>query len=131
MIYIKLQNGSLKITSHQACNISRIFAECPISVAVFRASMFRASSVAMFRASREQLGNMFKENIFKKILNGKVAFLLKVYDLMITNVDLLANASNHKLMFHSMFHSELFTNIYFKNIPRISLEYCNIMKMLL
>ena len=41
-----------------ACNILRIFAEC-------------SPSVAMFRATRERLGNMFKENIFKETAMGK------------------------------------------------------------
>ena len=41
---------------------------------------------AIFWAFREHLGNTLKENIFKQILNGKVVFVLKVYDLTITNV---------------------------------------------
>ena len=36
--------------------------------------------------------------IFLKILDGNVVFVLKVYDLTITNVDLLANSSNRKAM---------------------------------
>ena len=47
-----------------ARNIPGIFAECSLSV-------------AMFRASRKHLGNILKENIFKKILNGKVVFFVK------------------------------------------------------
>ena len=66
----------------------------------------------MLRASRGHLGNILKENIFKKILNGKVVFVLKVYNLMITDVDLLANSSNHKAMFPE----------YWKNILRISIS---------
>ena len=34
-------------------------------------------SVAMLQASTEHLGNILKENIFKKILNGKVVFCVK------------------------------------------------------
>ena len=49
---------------------------------------------------------------FSKILDGKVSFVLKVYDLTITNVDFLANPSNHKTMFPE----------YSKNIPRISVS---------
>ena len=78
---------------------SGIFAECSLSV-------------AMFRASGEHLGNILEENTFKKILNGKVVFVLKVYDLMMTNNDLLVNSSNHKAMFPE----------YLKNIPRISVS---------
>ena len=47
----------------------------------------------------------------KKILDGKVVFVFKVYDLMITNVDFLANSSNHKAVFPE----------YSKNIPLISI----------
>ena len=74
-------------------NIPGIFAECSLSV-------------SMFRTSREHLGNILKE---KTIFDGKVVFMLKVFDLTITNVDLLANSSNHKAMFPE----------YSKNIPRI------------
>ena len=66
----------------------------------------------MFGASREHLGKLLRENIFLKILDGKVALVLKVYDLMIANVDLLANFSNHKAMFPE----------YSKNIPRLSVS---------
>ena len=51
----------------------------------------------------------FKGKYFKKTLNGKVVFVLKVPDLTITNVDLLENSSNHKAMFPE----------YSKNIPGI------------
>ena len=47
---------------------------------------------------REHLGNMLKKIFFQKILDEKVVFVLKVYDLRITNVDLLANSGNHKAM---------------------------------
>ena len=45
----------------------------------------------MFGTSREHLGNILKEKIFLKVLDEKVVFVLKVYDLIITNVDLLAD----------------------------------------
>ena len=63
----------------------------------------------MFWASREHLGNILKENIFKNIFNGKVVFVLKMYDLTIKNIDLMVNSSNHKAMFPE----------YSKNIPQI------------
>ena len=69
-------------------NIPGIFAQCSLSVTIFR-------------SSREDLENILKENII---------LVLKVYDLTITNVDLLAKSSNHKAMFPK----------YSKNIPRIS-----------
>ena len=47
----------------------------------------------MFRTSREHLGNILKEKIYENVLDGKVVFVLKVYDLMILTVDLLANSS--------------------------------------
>ena len=56
-------------------------------------------SVAMSGTSREYLGNILKENIFLKALKGNIVFMLKVYDLIIKNVDLLANFSNHEVMF--------------------------------
>ena len=39
-----------------------------------------------------------KENFFSKDSRWKSCFVLKVYDLRITNVDLLANSGNHKAM---------------------------------
>ena len=69
-------------------------------------------SLAMFRTSREHLGNILKENIFLKVLDGKVVFVLIVYDLLITNVDLLANSSNHEVMFPE----------YLRNMPQISVS---------
>ena len=56
------------------------------------------------------MGNISKKNIFKNILDGKVVFVLKVYDFTKTNVDLLANSSNHEAMFPE----------YLTNIPQIS-----------
>ena len=64
----------------------------------------------MFGTSREHLGNILKEKIFGKVIGGKVIFVLKVYDLIITNVDLLANSSNHEVMFPE----------YSRNISRMS-----------
>ena len=66
----------------------------------------------MFRTSREHLGNILKEKIFLKVLRGKVVFVLKVYDLIIANADLLANSSNHEVMFPE----------YSKNIPQMSVS---------
>ena len=63
----------------------------------------------MFGTSSEHLGNILKEKIFLKVLDGKVVFVLKVYDLIIANADLLANSSNHEVMFPE--HS--------RNIPRM------------
>ena len=73
---------------------------------------------------------MSKKNIFKNILDGKVVFMLKVYDFTKTNVDLFADSSNHEAMFPE-YSTKLSTNFYFKNIPRISWEYCSFMKMFL
>ena len=53
----------------------------------------------MFETSREHLENILKEKIFVKVIDGKVVSALKMYDLIIINVDLLANSSNHELMF--------------------------------
>ena len=69
-------------------------------------------SVAMFETSREHLENILKEKIFLKVLKGKFAFALKVYDLTIRNVDLLANSRNHEVMFPE----------YSRNTPRISVS---------
>ena len=98
--------------SQPACNIPEILGECSLSV-------------ALFRASREYLRNILKENIFKKVLDGKVVFVLKVCDLTKTNVDLLTSSSNYKAMFLE----------YSQYIPRISISkmfqgYCrNILKL--
>ena len=82
----------------------------------------------MFGTSRKHLGNILKEKIFKKFLDENVAFVF----LIITNVDLLANSSNHEVMFQG--HSRNVPKIRtfcFENIPRISLEYYKVMKILL
>ena len=89
----------ITITSQLAHNIPGIFVEYSFSV-------------AKFQISREHLKNILKENTFKKINDEKVVFVLKVYDLTITNDDLLVNSSNHKAMFPE----------YSKNIPRISVS---------
>ena len=47
-----------------ARNIPGTFAKCFLSV-------------AMLRASREHLGNISRENIFRKIFDGKVFFVFK------------------------------------------------------
>ena len=73
-----------------------IFDECSLSVAIFGECSL---SVAIFGTSREHLGNTLKEKLSSKVLDGKVAFLLKVYDLIITNINLLGNSSNHKVIF--------------------------------
>ena len=86
-------------TTQPTRNILAAFAECSLSA-------------AMFGASRKHLGNILKEEIFWKVLIGKVFFMLKVYDLIITNVDLLANSSNNKVMFPE----------YTRNIPRMSVS---------
>ena len=72
------------------------FAECSLSVATFG-------------TSREHLENSLKEKIFLKVLDGKVVFVLTVYDLIITNVELLANFSNHEVIFPE----------YLRNIPQM------------
>ena len=82
-----------------ARNIPGIFAECSLSV-------------AMFGTSLEHLGNMLKEKIFLKVLDGKFVFVIKVYDLILANVDLLANSSNNKVMFPE----------YLRNIPRMTVS---------
>ena len=84
-----------------ARNITGIFVECSLSV-------------AMFGTSRQHLGNILKEKIFSKFLDGKVVFMLNVYDLIITNVDLLANSSYHVVMFPEYsrnIHECLFQNV--------------------
>ena len=35
----------------------------------------------------------------EEVLDGKVVLVLKVFDVIIKNVDLLANSNNHKVMF--------------------------------
>ena len=64
----------------------------------------------MFGTSREHFGNILKEKIFEKVLDGKVVLVLKVYDLIIVYVDLSANFSNHLVMFPE----------YSRNISRLS-----------
>ena len=96
-----------------ALNILGIFAEC-------------SHSAAMFRASRKHLGNILKENIFKKILNGKVNFMLKVYDLLICwQIPVIT-----KQCFQNIFE-EHSTNLCFQNIPKISPEYCKVTEIFL
>ena len=58
-------------------------------------------------------------------------FWLKVYDLTITNVDLLVNSSNRKASDVPRIFEEYSTNFCFKNIPKIFPEYCKVMKIFL
>ena len=99
--YIKVKNFKRKksVFTQRASNIPAIFAEC-------------SHSISIFWTSREHLGNVLKEKIFSKVLDGKVVFVLKVYDLIITNIYLLANSSNHEVMFPE----------YSRNIPQISVS---------
>ena len=61
---------------------------------------------------QEHLGSILKEYIFLKVLDGKFGFVLKVYDMIIKNVDFLANSSNHEVMFPG----------YSRNIPQMSVS---------
>ena len=88
-----------KITFFLDLEIKKIFAESSLSV-------------AMFGTSREHLGNILKGNIFWKVVYRKVVFVLKVYDLIITNVYLLANSNNWEINFRE----------YSRNIPRMSVS---------
>ena len=66
-----------------------------------------------------------KEKIFLKVLDGKVVFELKWYDLIIAYVDLLANSSNHEVTF-----SEYSRNIRRMPVSKISQGYPrNIVKL--
>ena len=67
-----------------ARKIPQIFAQCSLSV-------------AMFGTSREHLGNKLKKNIFWTVLDGKVVFVLKVYDLI------NKSRSNSQMPFSKMF----------------------------
>ena len=87
------------VISHPARNRLGIFAECSLSV-------------TMFGTPRELLANILKENVFFKVLDGKVVFVLKEYDWIITNVDVLVNSSNHEVIFPE----------YWRNIPQLSVS---------
>ena len=87
-----------------ARNSPGIFIECSLNIAMF--------GVAMFVTSREHLGIISKGNIFEKVFDGKVVFALKVYDLIITNVDLSVNSNNHEIIFPK----------YLANIPQMSVS---------
>ena len=52
----------------------------------------------------------FIGKVFLKVLDGKFVFVLKLYDLITTNVDLFTSLSNHKVMFPE----------YLRNISRMS-----------
>ena len=54
---------------------------------------------AVFGTFKEHSRNTLKEMIFITVLNGKVVFVLKVYDMIITNLDLLENSSNNEVTF--------------------------------
>ena len=91
----------------------------PSRHAIFRE--YSLSDHSTWKCSRHP-GNILKKNIFKKIINGKVAFVLKMmYDLTITNAYLLANSSNHKAMFpeHSKNIPQIYVSKNSKDIPRI------------
>ena len=96
---VKYQGLFLTTTTQQARNISGIFAECFLNV-------------VMFWTSREHLREHFQGKYFLTNSRRKSCLCVKMYDLTKTNVDLLANSSNHKTMFPE----------YLKNIPRISVS---------
>ena len=79
-----------------------------------RHAIFRESSlnVAMFGTSREHIGNILREKIFWKVLEEKGVFVINLYDLIITNVDLLVKSSNYEVMFPE----------YSRNIPPIAVS---------
>ena len=68
------------------------------------------------RCNFRDIEGTFRENFkgkdFLKNSRRKSCFVLKLYDLIITNVDLLANSINHKAMFPK----------YLRNIPRMSVS---------
>ena len=79
----------------------------------------------MFETSSEHLGNILKEKVFQKVLDGKVVFVLKVYGLVITNVGFLANFNNQEAMFPEysrnmwqMFVSKMFPR-HLRNIVKL------------
>ena len=86
-------------TTQPPRNIPGIFGVCFLNLAILETFW-------------EHLGNILKEKKFFKVLDGKVVFVLKVYDLIITNVDLLANFSSHDVMIPE----------YSRNIPLISVS---------
>ena len=58
-------------------------------------------------------------------MNGKAIFVLKVYDLIMANIDLWKNSSNHEIMF-----SEYSTDIQRMSVSKIFQEYPqNIIKL--
>ena len=60
----------------------------------------------------ESFRENFKGKDFLKALNGKAIFVLKVYDLIMANIDLSTNSSNREIMFPE----------YSMNIPRMSVS---------
>ena len=56
----------------------------------------------------------------KEVLDGKFVVVLKMYDLIITNVYLLANSSNHKVIFpeYSRNIPQMFVSKIFHGYPR-------------
>ena len=70
-------------------------------------------------------GNILKKKNFEKVLDGKVVFVLKVYDLIISNIDILANPSNHEVLY-----PEYSTNITRMSVSKVFQEYPqNIVKL--
>ena len=69
--------------------------------------------------------------IWWKFLDGKVAFVLKVCDLILTNVDLYANSSNQEVIFPKYLRNIPRMSVSRINVPRILPEYCKVMKTFL
>ena len=105
------------VPSQPTCNIPEILAECSLSV-------------AMFRTFRKHLEKILEGKIFQKVIDEKVVFVLKVCDLIITNIDVLANSSNHEVMFPK--YSRIIPRMPISKIFQVySLEYCKVMKIFL
>ena len=81
----------------------------PSPYAIFREYSLSAPSALQWSGHP---GNILKKKNFLKVFDEKVVFVWKVHDLIITNIDLLANSSNRKVMFPE----------YSKNIPRMSVS---------
>ena len=64
----------------------------------------------------------FKGKDLFKVLDGKVVFVLKLYDLIITNIDLLANSSNYEVIFTKYSRNIMSVSNIFQGYPPNSVK---------
>ena len=111
---IQKWNITLKLVQKNLNYIYILVAKQPSRHAIFREYLLSVPSALQCTGHPGIIqGKLYRKRFFKKFsMNGKAIFVLKVYDLIMANIDLSTNCSNHEIMFPE----------YSMNIPRMSVS---------